>query len=66
MGRKKKSVSTDEALNIVTNDPQAMSLLVKQLLGQKCIEIGIQYPGSILELLTRMTPNGKDNEKTNN
>jgi len=50
----KRQITTEEALKIIVRDKEAMGSLVKHLLGTKCADIGIQYPGSIAELLAKM------------
>ena len=52
----KRKVTTEEALKIILCDKDALNSLVKHLLGTKCADIGVQYPGSVAELLAEMNP----------
>lgn len=55
-----KKITTEEALEIVLEDEESIMILTQHLMAKKCVDIGIQFPGSIGELLAKFTDSGEN------
>lgn len=42
-------------LELIVQDEELLTLLLKHLLLKKCVDIGISYPGSIYEFLYQLS-----------